>query len=272
MPKFAANLTWLFREYPFLERFGAAAAAGFSAVEYLFPYAWSATELQQSLDRAGLRQVLLNAPPGDWEAGERGLAALPGRESEFEASLDQALVYAKALDCPNMHVMAGLAEPEMSEAAEATYVENLKTAANRFAASDIRLLIEPINRRDMPGYILGSVAEARRLREMVGHDNLYLQLDLYHAQVTCGDLTRLIEDNLDWIGHIQIAGNPGRHEPDRGEINYPYLFALLDRLGYQGWIGCEYDPEGETIAGLAWGREFDLGHRDVGPESGAKGT
>ncbi|MEX1303710.1 MAG: 2-oxo-tetronate isomerase [Rhodovibrionaceae bacterium] len=269
MPKFAANLTWLFTEHPFLERFSAAAGEGFSGVEYLFPYAWSRSELRQQLQDAGMSQVLINAPPGDWDNGDRGLAACPGRQQEFAESLELAVDYAQALDCPCIHVMAGLKQEVESESAEDVYVTNLQLAAERFAAAGIKLLIEPINRRDMPGYFLGSVAEARGVRRLVDHKNLYLQLDLYHAQVTSGDLSRLIEENLDWIGHIQVAGPPGRHEPDRGEVNFPHLFALLDRFGYSGWIGCEYAPERATAEGLRWGKDYGLGRQEPSRDSKA---
>lgn len=269
MPKFAANLTWLFTEHPFLERFAAAGGEGFSGVEFLFPYAWSKSELRQRLQDEGLSQVLINAPPGDWDSGDRGLAACPGRELEFAESLGLAVDYAQALDCPCIHVMAGLKQNEEAERAGGVYVANLRLAAERFANAGIKLLIEPINRRDMPGYFLESVAEARQIRRQVDHNNLYLQLDLYHAQITSGDLSRLIEENLDWIGHIQVAGPPDRHEPDRGEVNFPHLFALLDRFGYSGWIGCEYAPERTTAEGLRWGKDYGLGRQEAGRGSNA---
>lgn len=254
MPKFAANLSFLFAEQPFPERFARAAAAGFAGVEYLFPYAWPAAEIAGWLRDAGLQQVLFNLPPGDWAAGERGIACLPGREKEFAAGVEQALAYAEALGCRRVHCLAGLRPAGVDEARlTATYVANLRHAADRFAALGASVLIEPINSRiDMPGYWLDDVGRAFSLCAAVDRDNVRVQLDLYHAQIIQGDLARTIAANLDRIGHIQIADNPGRHEPGSGEINYPFLFALLDRLGYAGWVGCEYQPMTTTEAGLAW--------------------
>ena len=254
MPKFAANLSFLFAEQPFPERFARAAAAGFAGVEYLFPYAWPAAEIAGWLRDAGLQQVLFNLPPGDWAAGERGIACLPGREKEFAAGVEQALAYAEVLGCRRVHCMAGLRPAGVDEARlTATYVANLRHAADRFAALGASVLIEPINSRiDMPGYWLDDVGRAFSLCAAVDRDNVRVQLDLYHAQIIQGDLARTIEANLERIGHIQIADNPGRHEPGSGEINYPFLFALLDRLGYAGWVGCEYQPMTTTEAGLAW--------------------
>ena len=254
MPKFAANLSFLFAEQPFPERFARAAAAGFAGVEYLFPYAWPAAEIAGWLRDAGLQQVLFNLPPGDWAAGERGIACLPGREKEFAAGVEQALAYAEALGCRRVHCMAGLRPAGVDEARlTATYIANLRHAADRFAALGASVLIEPINSRiDMPGYWLDDVGRAFSLCAAVDRDNVRVQLDLYHAQIIQGDLARTIEANLERIGHIQIADNPGRHEPGSGEINYPFLFALLDRLGYAGWVGCEYQPMTTTEAGLAW--------------------
>ncbi|NHC07427.1 2-oxo-tetronate isomerase [Azonexus fungiphilus] len=254
MPKFAANLSFLFAEQPFPERFARAAAAGFAGVEYLFPYAWPAAEIAGWLRDAGLQQVLFNLPPGDWAAGERGIACLPGREKEFAAGVEQALAYAEALGCRRVHCLAGLRPAGVDEARlTATYIANLRHAADRFAALGASVLIEPINSRiDMPGYWLDDVGRAFSLCAAVDRDNVRVQLDLYHAQIIQGDLARTIEANLERIGHIQIADNPGRHEPGSGEINYPFLFALLDRLGYVGWVGCEYQPMTTTEAGLAW--------------------
>ncbi|WP_434515391.1 hydroxypyruvate isomerase [Dechloromonas sp. ARDL1] len=254
MPKFAANLSFLFTEHSFRERFDLAAAAGFEGVEYLFPYDWPARELAECLKAADAEQVLFNLPPGDWANGERGVACLPGRQGEFVEGVEQALDYAMLLDCERVHCMAGLrpwgvAETEL----EAVYVANLRYAADRFATIGTTVMVEPINSRiDMPGYWLDNVDKALRLIESIGRDNVRLQLDLYHAQIIQGDLARTIEDNIDLIGHVQIADNPGRHEPGTGEIHYPYLFALLDRLGYSGWVGCEYKPLATTEAGLAW--------------------
>jgi hydroxypyruvate isomerase len=247
MPRFAANLTTMFTERPFLERFEAAAAAGFGAVEFLFPYDRPAAELRAALDVAGLELALFNAPPGDWEAGERGLAALPGREADFRAAFAWALDYAEVLRPARLHVMAGLAT---GPAAREAYVANLAWAAE--AADGQGLTIEPINSRDMPGYHLATSADAISVLEAVGAGNIGLQFDIYHAQIMEGDLTRRIERLMPRIAHVQIAGVPDRHEPDEGEVSYPHLFRLLDRLGYAGFVGCEYRPRGQTEEGLGW--------------------
>jgi hydroxypyruvate isomerase len=254
MPKFCANLSFLFGELPFLDRFAAAAAAGFRGVEYLFPYAWPAAEIAGCLRDAGLEQVLFNVSAGDWAAGERGFACHPGREAEFAASVAQAIDYARTLGCRRLHALAGLRSENSAEAElRATYVANLRAAAEACAPHGIELLIEPINSRvDMPGFWLDTPAQAFALQQEIGRSNLRVQLDLYHAQIMAGDLARLLELHLPAIGHVQIADNPGRHEPGSGEINYPFLFAHLDRLGYAGWVGCEYQPAGETRAGLGW--------------------
>jgi hydroxypyruvate isomerase len=254
MPKFAANLSFLFADRPFSERFAAAAAAGFRGVEYLFPYDWPAHDVADWLRDADVEQVLFNLPPGDWAAGERGMACLPHRQGEFAESVEQALDYAMILDCERVHCMAGLRPAGHDEAElEATYVANLRHAADRFATIGATVMIEPINSRiDMPGYWLDGVDKAIRLLDAVDRDNVKLQLDLYHAQIIQGDLARTLEANIGRIGHVQIADNPGRHEPGSGEINYPFLFALLDRLGYAGWVGCEYKPLTTTEAGLGW--------------------
>jgi hydroxypyruvate isomerase len=260
MPKFAANLSMLFPELPFLDRFEAAAKAGFKAIEFLFPYEHGAQDIRQRLDRFGLRQVLFNLPPGDWGKGERGLSIFPERADEFAAGLDKALAYATALDCPQLHMMAGIVPKELlhSEAMR-TYVSNLRDAAAKAKTMGIRLLIEPLNSRDMPGYLLATAEQARQVIEQVGSDNLFLQMDLYHAQIMGGDLAERTRSHWPLIRHIQIAGVPGRHEPDVGEINYPYLFDLLDGLGYDGWIGCEYRPRADTRAGLGWARRYGIG-------------
>ena len=254
MPKFAANLSFLFADRPFSERFAAAAVAGFRGVEYLFPYDWPAHDVADWLRDADVEQVLFNLPPGDWAAGERGLACLPHRQGEFAESVEQALDYAMILDCERVHCMAGLRPAGHDEAElEATYVANLRHAADRFATIGATVTIEPINSRiDMPGYWLDGVDKAIRLLDAVDRDNVKLQLDLYHAQIIQGDLARTLEANIGRIGHVQIADNPGRHEPGSGEINYPFLFGLLDRLGYAGWVGCEYKPLTTTEAGLGW--------------------
>lgn len=254
MPKFAANLSFLFADVPFPERFVRAAAARFAGVEYLFPYAWPAAGIAGWLRDAGLQQVLFNLPPGDWDAGERGIACLPGREKEFAAGVETALAYAQALDCRRVHCMAGLRPAGVDDAAlTATYIANLRHAADRFAAIGATVLIEPINSRiDMPGYWLDDIGRALALLDLIDRPNVRLQLDLYHAQIIQGDLARCVEANIERIGHVQIADNPGRHEPGSGEINYPFLFALLDRLAYAGWVGCEYKPLTTTEAGLGW--------------------
>lgn len=251
MPRFAANLTMLFPELPFMARFEAAAHAGFRAVEYLFPYAYDPHEIRRELDRLGLTQALFNAPPGDWDAGERGLAALSGREAEFQASVETALNFAEIIRPERLHVMAGIAE---GAAADAAYEANLAFAAARAAERlpELPLLIEPINNRDMPGYYLSRSDQANALLDQVGAANLRLQLDLYHCQIMEGDLAKRIEALLPRIGHVQIAGVPDRHEPDQGEVNFPYLFDHLDAVGYAGWVGAEYRPRGKTIDGLGW--------------------
>jgi hydroxypyruvate isomerase len=247
MPRFAANLSTMFTERPFMARFDAAAAAGFEAVEFLFPYGHPAAEIRGALDRNGLELALFNAPSGNWEAGERGLAALAGREAEFRDSIARALDYAAVLRPGRIHVMAGIAQgPE----ARAVYLDNLARAA----AGAQGLCIEPINSRDMPGYHLSTSTDAVAVLDAVGVGNLGLQFDLYHAQIMEGDLTRRLEVLMPRIVHIQIAGVPDRHEPDCGEVNYPHLFGVLDRLGYEGYVGCEYRPAGGTEDGLGWFR------------------
>jgi hydroxypyruvate isomerase len=260
MPKFAANLSFIFQEVGFLDRFAAAAQSGFKAVEYLGAYDQPPETVAAALERHGLTQALFNMPPGDWTAGERGMAALPGREAEFRAGVETALTYAKATKCRLLHAMAGLI-PEGADrgAAERTYVANLRQAAERCAGEGVTVIIEPINTRDIPGYFLNTTTQAMRIIEAVGHPNLKLQLDLYHVQVMEGDLGHKIRELAGRYPHIQIAGNPGRHEPDIGEINYPFLFELLDEIGYAGWIGCEYRPQGETRAGLGWARRYGIG-------------
>lgn len=257
MPRFAANLTMMYNEYGFLDRFEAAAKDGFKAVEFLFPYEYAATELKARLQGNGLTQALFNAPPGDWAGGERGLASLPGREDEFKRSIDSALEYAQVLGNDKLHVMAGLIRPEQDRTRHrAVYLENLAYAARQLAAHGITLVIEPINTRDIPGFFLNRQDDAQAICAEVGADNLRVQFDLYHCQIVEGDLAvKLKRDMLRpqaGIGHIQIAGVPERHEPDVGEINYPYLFELIDQLGYDGWIGCEYRPRAGTSEGLGW--------------------
>ncbi len=254
MPKFAANLSFLFTEVPFPERFGRAVAAGFKGVEYMSPFDWPAHDIAEWLRANDLEQVLFNFASGDWVGGERGLACLPQRRGEFAERIEQALDYAVVLDCERVHCLAGLRPPGVSEAElEATYIANLQFAADRFATIGANVTIEPINSRiDMPGYWLDDVARGFRLLEAVDRSNVKLQYDVYHAQIIAGDLARTLAANISRIGHIQIADNPGRHEPGTGEINYPFLFDLLDRLGYEGWVGCEYKPLTTTEAGLGW--------------------
>lgn len=250
MARFAANLSMMFTELPFLERFAAASAAGFQAVEYLFPYDFEPQQIRDQLEAHGLTQALFNMPPGDWAAGERGIAALPSREAEFRAGVDQALDYARVIGSPLLHCMAGIA-PSTDLDCHRTYVANIRYAAETAQAQGRRVLVEPINPYDMPGYFLSSVAQAMAILEEVHHPNAWLQLDLYHAQLTDGDITHLIAKVAPHIGHVQIASVPERHEPDRGELYYPYVLAALDHH-YSGWVGCEYRPAGETTAGLGW--------------------
>lgn len=259
MPRFAANLTLMFNEVPFLERFAAAAQAGFHAVEFLFPYEYAAEEIATQLMASKLQNVLFNMPPGDWAAGERGMASLPGREAEFRAGVTRAIAYAKVLGTPRLHAMAGLL-PQGADALmhRATFVENLRYACVEAAQHGITVLIEPINTRDMPGYFLNTQADAHAIREEVGADNLKVQMDFYHVQIVEGDIAMKLKRYLPHIGHIQIAGVPERHEPDSGEVNYPWLFRLLDELGYDGWLGCEYRPRKGTLEGLGWMKEAEM--------------
>ena len=260
MPRFAANLSMLYNDVDFLERFAAAARDGFQAVEYLFPYAYAPEQLAALLQEHGLQQVLFNAPPGDWDAGERGIACLPGREAEFREGIAKALQYAQALGCPRIHVMAGLV-PQGADAAtvRTTYVANVRHAAQQAAPHGVQILLEPINGRDMPGFFLSRQDQAHALVAETGEPNVKVQMDLYHCQIVEGDLAMKIRQYLPTgnVGHLQIAGVPERHEPDVGEINHPYLFQLLDSLGYEGWIGCEYKPARgaaphATSDGLGW--------------------
>jgi hydroxypyruvate isomerase len=253
MPRFAANLTMMFNEVPFPERFQRAAESGFSGVEFLFPYDHTPDEVAGWLKAAGLENALFNMPPGDWAKGERGLAALPGREAEFRAGVDKALAYAAALGTKRLHAMAGLVPAGADrDQCRKTYVENLRYAAEAVGRHGLTLVIEPINTRDIPGYFLNSQAEARTVIEAIGAPNLEIQMDFYHAQIVEGDLAMTLRKNFALVGHVQIAGVPDRHEPDEGEVNYPYLFGLLDQLGYDGWVGCEYRPRGKTEDGLGW--------------------
>ncbi|MES2113682.1 MAG: 2-oxo-tetronate isomerase [Pseudomonadota bacterium] len=253
MPRFAANLTMMFNEVAFPQRFAAAARAGFDAVEFLFPYEYTSDRVAGWLRESHLCNVLFNLPPGDWAAGERGIAALPGREAEFRVGVECALDYALAMGTPRLHMMAGLIPAGADlQAMEACYLENMRYAARALAPHGIELLIEPINGRDMPGYFLQTQARAHALREMAGEPNVKVQMDFYHAQIVEGDLATTLRRHVAGIGHVQVAGVPDRHEPDQGEVNYGYLFQLLDELGYAGWVGCEYRPRGRTEDGLGW--------------------
>lgn len=253
MPRFAANLSLMFTEHPFLDRFEAAARAGFTAVECQFPYAWPATEIAARLRTHGLRLVLFNLPPGDWEAGDRGLAVQASRRGEFRAALGLGLQYAELLGTSQLHVMAGLADPgEDLAAVHRLYVDNLREAARAAAARGITLLIEPLNARDNPGYFLRTCEQAAQVISDVDMPNVRLQFDMYHVQITQGDLANRLEAHFGLVGHVQVAGVPDRHEPDEGELNYPWLFRLLDAWGYTGYVGCEYRPRGATADGLRW--------------------
>jgi hydroxypyruvate isomerase len=253
MPKFSANLTMLFNEVEFLDRFKAAKDAGFAGVEYLFPYAYRKEDIVESLRAHGLTQVLHNLPAGDWSKGERGIACIPGRESEFEEGIGKAIEYAIALKCPQLNCLAGIApkEADPSKVRE-TFSGNLQFAARKLKSAGIRLLIEPCNTRDIPGFYLNHSQQALDIIDAVGSDNLFLQYDIYHMQIMEGDLASTIRRNLPRIRHLQLADNPGRNEPGTGEINYPFLLEFIDKLDYSGWIGCEYKPSKTTRDGLGW--------------------
>lgn len=254
--RLAANLSMLFGEVGFLDRFEAAAAAGFRAVEYLFPYQHSPEELAGRLQASGLSQALFNLPAGDWDAGDRGLACLPDRTAEFREGVGLAAEYAAALGCRTVNALAGIAPSGADpERLTATLVDNLSYAAEELSGHGIRLVTEPINTIDIPGFFLTTTSQARGVLEKVGSDNLLIQYDAYHMQIMEGDLARTIEQNFALIGHVQIADNPGRHEPGTGEINYPFLLGHLDRLGYEGYVGCEYRPAAGTADGLGWAKE-----------------
>jgi len=259
MPRFAANLSMMYTEHDFLDRFQAAAADGYRAVEFMFPYQWPAIDIAARLRAAGLQQVLFNAPPGDYASGERGMASLIDRREAFRDSILRALEYAEVLDCPRLHVMAGVAPADTTwQSLRDVYLENLSWAAAQAKPSGRELLIEPINTRDMPGYFLNHQAQAHAIVQEVGAPNLKVQMDLYHCQIVEGDLETRVRTYLPTghVGHVQVAGVPRRQEPDTGEVNYPYLFAVLDELGYEGWVGCEYRPRGATSAGLGWLRQW----------------
>ncbi len=253
MPRFAANLTTLFNEVPFLDRFERAARAGFDAVEFLFPYPFKPEEIRDRLDAHRLEPVLHNLQPGDWEGGERGLACHPDRRAEFRDSVALGIDYATRLGVPQLNCLAGTTPAGAArELLRSTYVENLKYAAAEFKKAGLRLLIEPINSYDIPGFYLNTTAQAISILDEVGADNAFIQYDIYHAQRMEGELAATIERHLPRIAHMQLADNPGRHEPGTGEINFTFLFAHLDRIGYTGHIGCEYRPAAGTEAGLGW--------------------
>lgn len=253
MPKFAANLTMLFNEVPFMERFDRAAACGFQAVEFLFPYPFAASEIKAALDRNQLKLVLHNFPAGNWEAGERGIACLPDRVDEFKSGVAKAIEYAKALGVGQLNCLAGKAPDGVDhKTLHATFVSNLRYAAAELKKHQLKLLIEPINTFDIPGFFLSTTAQGIAILDEVGADNAFLQYDIYHAQRMEGELANSMKKYFNRIAHLQLADNPGRNEPGTGEINYAYLFKFIDQLGYQGWIGCEYKPASTTEAGLGW--------------------
>ena len=257
MPRFAANLAYLFTERPLIERIGAAAMAGFGAVEFQMPYDLAPSAVKAEVDRHGVAVLGLNTALG--REGEAGLAAVPGRERDFAALFRQALDYVAAIGGNSVHCLAGLVPPELRPAADATFVANLGRAADLAAAKGITLLIEPLNARDRPGYFLSRVEHAADVIAKVGRPNVRLQFDCYHVQITQGDLIKRIEQFLTVIGHVQVAAVPSRHEPDEGEVNYPAIYATLDRVGYAGWVACEYRPRGRTEDGLGWGRAYGIG-------------
>jgi hydroxypyruvate isomerase len=257
MPKLSANLSMLFTEVDFLERFERTANAGFKAAEYLFPYSWEVDRLGEQLDRYGLQQVLFNLPAGNWEAGERGIATLPDRVGEFQDGVGLAIQYAKALRCPCVNCLAGLTPADISESKiRKTLVENLRFAADTLSRENIRLLVEALNTRDVPGFYLKRTVEVAQLIEDVDHSNVQYQYDIYHMQIMEGDLTHTIRENIGIIGHMQLADNPGRHEPGSGEIHFSNLFRFIDEAGYTGWIGCEYKPSGKTEDSLRWTKPY----------------
>ena len=257
MPKFSANLSFLYQDLPFLDRFAAAARDDFGALEYLGPYAEPKEKVADALKASGLKQALFNVPSGDWAGGERGIACLPDRVKEFRDGILLALDYAKALDCRQVNVISGLAPKGANlETLETVLVDNLKYAAKRAADAGVRLLIEPINLRDIPGFFLSTTTHAERILDRVSSDNLYIQYDFYHMQIMQGDLIPTFTRLKEKIAHVQIADNPGRNEPGTGEINYGFILSELDRLGYDGWVGCEYKPKSGTSAGLGWMKPY----------------
>lgn len=257
MLQFSANLTMLFNEVPFLDRFEKAAAAGFKGVEFLFPYEWGKDALAEKLDKYQLQQILFNLPAGDWAKGERGIACLPERMDEFKNGVALAIEYAKELRCPQLNCLAGIKPVNVPEAKlRQTLINNLRFAASTLEKANLRLLVEPVNNIDMPGFYLTHTRQALDLMQEINHPNIWLQYDIYHMQVMEGNLTRSILDNLARIRHIQLADNPGRHEPGTGEINFTNLLKFIDEAGYEGWIGCEYKPANNTQNGLGWLKHF----------------
>ncbi|MBI3374693.1 MAG: hydroxypyruvate isomerase [Betaproteobacteria bacterium] len=257
MPRLAANVSMLFAEAPFLERFAAAARAAFRYVEYQFPYEFDQDEVAARARQAGVEVVLHNLPAGDPARGDRGIACLPGREQEFREGVERGIEYARAAGCPRLNCLSGVAPPGMArEQLREIFVANLGYAAGRLRAAGIRLLIEPINPRTVPGFFLNTSRQAEEILQAVGSDNLAIQYDLFHMQIVEGDLARTMERLLPKIGHMQLADVPDRHEPGTGEINFPWLLAEIDRIGYAGWIGCEYNPLGDTSAGLKWAKPY----------------
>jgi hydroxypyruvate isomerase len=259
MPRLAANLSMMFNELPFLDRFDAAAKAGFTAVEFLFPYDFPAAEIRKRLDANGLTQALFNLPPGDWANGERGLASLPGRQAEFRAAAMKALEYADVLGCKLVHAMAGIPGKDVPPAtAAALFAANLAWAGEQALAAGVKLALEPINHRDMPGYHLNTMAQGAAVVQAIGTDRCGLQFDIYHCQTTEGDITKRMESLMPLIVHMQIADVPLRNEPGTGEIGWDFVLRRIDELGYTGWVGCEYRPAGETVAGLAWRARYGV--------------
>lgn len=253
MPRFAANLSMLFTELPFLERFGAARAAGFEAVECQFPYAWEASAIAAQLREHGLQMVLHNLPGGDTDKGERGIACHPGRQDAFRAGVAEAIRYARALGCPQLNCLAGIVPPGVpADTARDCLLDNLRYAASALGQAGLRMLTEPINHHDVPGFLLNTSAQGIAMIDAVGSGNLFLQYDIYHMQRMEGELAATLQRLLPRIGHIQIADTPGRHEPGTGEIHFPFLLRHLDAIGYTGWVGCEYTPRTTTLGGLGW--------------------
>lgn len=257
MPRLAANLAYLFTEFDFLDRFAAAAEAGFRGVEYQRPYLYDKQAMVERLREHDLALVLINLPAGDRQAGDAGMACDPARRQEFRDGIDEAIEFAKALACPQVNCLAGIApEGVAAERLFDTFVENLRVASQCLAAEGIRLLVEPINTRDRPGFYLSRSTQAMEIIDAVGSDNLFLQFDVYHTQIMQGDIVRNFEAHRERIGHVQIADNPGRHEPGTGEINFPFVLASMDAMGYDGWVSCEYAPSTTTLETLHWARDY----------------